>query len=105
MDVRKRYLAIADHYAALAETELRADRLERKRRLEEMSATRAKKAAADGRHRPAQAGISQRLKLRINQGERHGTDQRRSRLSARSNLTITRLPHNSLCQWEQLRIL
>ena len=55
MDVRRRYLAIADHYAALAETELLSDRLERKRRLEELSAARAKKkSVATQPHRPAQ---------------------------------------------------
>jgi hypothetical protein len=91
MDVRKRYLAIADHYAALAETELRADRLERKRRLEELRAARAKKTPADRQPRPAQGptGPSQQLKLLIIQGERH-MGQRRIRLPARSNLTITK---------------
>jgi hypothetical protein len=74
MDVCKRYLAIGDHYAALAETELRSDRLERKRRLEEMSAARAKKLAADLRHRPAQIlkRVSQPLKLSLIQRENMG---------------------------------
>ena len=42
-DVRARYLAIADHFVALAEAEMRADRLERKRRLQEMQANRVKR--------------------------------------------------------------
>ena len=87
MDVRKRYLAIADHYAALAEIELRSDRLERKRRLEEMNAARAKKSAAD-RH-PAQTGLGPHLRLRIIQGDGHGM-QRRIQLPARSSLTISK---------------
>jgi hypothetical protein len=47
LDVRARYLAIADHYTALADHELRSDRLERKKRLEEMSAARDKRAGRD----------------------------------------------------------
>ena len=39
--VRARYLAIADHYTALAEAELLSDQRERKRRLAEMQAARA----------------------------------------------------------------
>jgi hypothetical protein len=91
-DVRKRYLAIADHYIALAETELRADKLERKRRLEEMSAERAKKAAAARSSSIAQTPIPgpQPVKLRIIQGEgQRVVGQRRVRLPARSNLIIT----------------
>jgi hypothetical protein len=40
--VRARYLAIADHYTALADAELRTDKLIRKRRLEQMRAEREK---------------------------------------------------------------
>jgi hypothetical protein len=47
LDVRARYLAIADHYTALADHELRSDRLERKKRLEEMCAARDKRAGRD----------------------------------------------------------
>jgi hypothetical protein len=36
INVRKRYLAIAEHCCALAESELRSDGLGRNRRLEEM---------------------------------------------------------------------
>jgi len=41
-EVRARYLAIADHYVALADAELRTDRLVRKKRLEQMRAEREK---------------------------------------------------------------
>ena len=47
-DVRARYLAIADHFKALAEAENHADQLERKRRLEELQSSRAKRNDAWG---------------------------------------------------------
>jgi hypothetical protein len=47
LDIRARYLAVADHYTALADHELRSDRLERKKRLEEMGAARDKRAGRD----------------------------------------------------------
>src|ERR1700677_2883048 len=73
-DVRKRYLAIADHYAALADTELRSDRMERKRRLEEMSAARAKNAAADQLDRPGRepSRLPPPVRLRIIYSQKHG---------------------------------
>jgi hypothetical protein len=40
-DVRFRYSIIADHFTALADAVMRADRFERKKRLEEMQAKRA----------------------------------------------------------------
>jgi hypothetical protein len=42
-DVRARYLAAAHHYISLAAAELRADQLERKRRLSEMQMLRAQR--------------------------------------------------------------
>jgi len=44
-EVRARYLAIADHYMALAEGEIRTDRLMRQKRLEQTRAERKKVAA------------------------------------------------------------
>jgi len=44
-DVRARYRAIGDHFTALAEAELAADKSERKRRLEKLRADRAKRIA------------------------------------------------------------
>jgi hypothetical protein len=41
-EVRARYLAIADHYTALADAELRADQLVRKQRLDRMRSEREK---------------------------------------------------------------
>ena len=46
-EVRARYLAIADHYMALAEGELRTDRLMRQKRLEQMRAEREKSRRTD----------------------------------------------------------
>jgi hypothetical protein len=46
-EVRARYLAIADHYMALAEAEIRTDRLIRQKRLEQMRAAREKARRAD----------------------------------------------------------
>ncbi|HUI14095.1 MAG TPA: hypothetical protein VL048_11580 [Xanthobacteraceae bacterium] len=50
--VRARYLAIADHYTALADAELLSDQRERKGRLAEMQ---AKRAAARARRVPGAA--------------------------------------------------
>jgi hypothetical protein len=60
-------LAIADHYVALADAELRSDRLERKSRLAEMQAMRAAAAHAERDSRPPPA-TSEPVKLRIIQG-------------------------------------
>ena len=46
-EVRARYLAIADHYMALAEGEIRADRLMRQKRLEQMRAVREQSRRSD----------------------------------------------------------
>ena len=46
-EVRARYLAIADHYMALAEGEIRTDRLMRQKRLEQMRAEREKSQRTD----------------------------------------------------------
>ena len=51
-DVRARYLAIGDHFSALAEAEIRADRLERKRRLDQMRADRLKRNRVSGEAPP-----------------------------------------------------
>ena len=87
--VRARYLAIADHYVALADAELRSDRLERKSRLAEMQAMRAAAARAVRDSRPAPA-TPEPVKLRIIQGNGAGTGKRRITLPARSNLAMTR---------------
>ncbi len=83
--VRARYLAIADHYVALADAELRSDRIERKNRLAEMQAMRAAAARAERAPAPLEP-----VKLRIIQGDGGGTGKRRITLPARSNLTMTR---------------
>jgi hypothetical protein len=87
--VRARYLAIADHYVALADAELRSDRLERKSRLAEMQAMRAAAARAERDVRPAPAPLEP-VKLRIIQGDGPGAGKRRITLPARSNLAMTR---------------
>lgn len=75
-DVRERYLAIADHYNVLAETELRSDRLERKGRLEELRRerqTRAKAPRLKAAHREAlevAARAPEPVRLRVIEGQR-----------------------------------
>jgi hypothetical protein len=74
-EVRARYLAIADHYMALADTEIRNDRLERRKRLEVMRAEREKSqrncagpdAGVTADHPPAPPA-SGPAKLRLVQG-------------------------------------
>jgi hypothetical protein len=46
-EVRARYLAIADHYMALADAELRCDQLVRRQRLDRMRSEREKSRRAD----------------------------------------------------------
>jgi hypothetical protein len=88
LDVRTRYLAIADHYTALAENELRSDRLERKKRLEEMRAEREKKAAAARVQRtdPMPSRASQPIKLRVIEGAKQAI--RESRVDRRLRLAV-----------------
>src|SRR5579864_5555584 len=69
--VRARYLAIADHYIALADAEFRSDRTERKNRLAEMQAVRA--SGADPNISPPPPAASEPVKLRIIQGDGAGT--------------------------------
>jgi hypothetical protein len=89
LDVRTRYLAIADHYTALADTELRSDKLERKKRLEEMRGEREKRAAATRLQRsdPMPVRALQPIKLRVIQGAkqpiRESRADRRLRLAVR----------------------
>jgi hypothetical protein len=45
-DVKQRYLAVADHYASLADGEVAADRLVRQRLLQERAAERKRDAVA-----------------------------------------------------------
>jgi len=91
LDVRTRYLAIADHYAALAETELRSDKLERKQRLEEMRVEREKRAAAAKklqRSDPTPTRALQPIRLRVIQGTKQAIRESRAdrgrRLAVRS---------------------
>ena len=90
LDVRTRYLAIADHYAALAETELRSDRLEREKRLEDMRAERQKRAAAAKLQSsvPTPSRASQPIKLRVILGAKQEIRESRAdrgpRLAVRS---------------------
>jgi hypothetical protein len=93
LDVRGRYLAIADHYTALAETELRSDRLERKKRLEEMRAERDKRAAA-ARLQSADSAASRAplpVKLRVIQGQAGDTRKQNQSLAPLSGSVQARL--------------
>ena len=73
-EVRARYLAVADHYMALAETEIRTDSLMRQKRLEQMRAERAKSRRADATPDPEKAdqppapSAQKPAKLRLVQG-------------------------------------
>jgi hypothetical protein len=63
-DVKARYLVIGDYYAGVAEAELVADRLERKKQLEEMRRDREAVAARcrkPNRHRTMNATIQASL--------------------------------------------
>jgi hypothetical protein len=72
-EVRARYLAIADHYMALAEGEIRSDRLMRQKRLEQMRAARvqsrrtAPETESKSDHPPAQHA-QEPAKLRLVEG-------------------------------------
>jgi hypothetical protein len=46
-EVRARYLAVADHYMALADAEIRADRLTRQKRLDHMRSARETSQSLD----------------------------------------------------------
>ena len=95
--VRARYLAIADHYTALAEAELLSDKRERTLRLAEM---KAKRTAARVQHlqEPAPAtaqpaAIAAALtapgrKLRLIRGDRTVAGKHRIVLPARSGLVV-----------------
>ncbi|MGB7037766.1 MAG: hypothetical protein WBD71_19820 [Xanthobacteraceae bacterium] len=84
--VRARYLAVADHYTALAEAELLSDKRERQVRLAEMQAKRAAERAQELQKLAPVA--PQPRKLRLIRGDGITTDKRRITLRARSNLAV-----------------
>jgi hypothetical protein len=95
--VRARYLAIADHYTALAEAELLSDKRERKFRLAEMQATRAAAVARKARPStpamPQPAAVAAALtararKLRLIKGDGTAAGKHRVILPARSGLVV-----------------
>ncbi|HEX4040519.1 MAG TPA: hypothetical protein VHY10_02375 [Xanthobacteraceae bacterium] len=95
--VRARYLAIADHYTALAEAELLSDKRERQFRLAEMQAKRtaalAQKAQLPAPSTPHPAAIAAALtaparKLRLIKGDRTTASRHRIVLPARSGLIV-----------------
>jgi hypothetical protein len=94
-DIRERYLAIADHYAALADGELVADRLARKRRLQDMDAERKRLVASPVMTSPAQpvSRPSEPPKLRVIAGGAQGS--RRTPRDAPSLESVPRLPSRS----------
>jgi hypothetical protein len=82
--VRARYLAIADHYTALADAELLSDKRERKSRLAEMQAMRAVARAQKTEPVPA---ATQPHKFRLIKGDgAAAAEKRRAVLPARSKL-------------------
>ena len=97
--VRARYLAIADHYTALADAELLSDKRERQFRLAEMQAKRAAALAQKARlpapapAAPQPAAIAAALtaparKLRLIKGDRITAGKHRIVLPARSGLVV-----------------
>jgi hypothetical protein len=84
--VRARYLAIADHYTALAEAELLSDKRERKFRLAEMQ---AKRAAARAQRAQAPTPLATPShKFRLIKGDGAAAEKRRIVLPARSSLAL-----------------
>ncbi|HEX3936544.1 MAG TPA: hypothetical protein VHX43_03485 [Xanthobacteraceae bacterium] len=96
--VRARYLAIADHYTALAEAELLSDKRERTFRLAEMQAKRAaalaRKAQPSTAAMPQPAAVAAALtaraarKLRLIKGDGTAASKHRVILPARSGLVV-----------------
>jgi hypothetical protein len=97
LNVRERYLAIADHYAALADGELVADRLARKRRLQDMNAERNRKSVVASpvitSPTPPLPRPSEPPKLRVIAGGAQGS--RRTPRDAASLESVPRLPSRS----------
>lgn len=81
--VRARYLAIADHYTALADAELLSDKRERKSRLADMQAARAAARAQKAQPVPA---APQPHRFRLIKGDAAVAEKRRIVLPARSTL-------------------
>jgi hypothetical protein len=99
-EVRARYLAIADHYMALAEGEIRTDRLIRQKRLDLMRAAREKSRRADAtpdvglkaNHPPAPRA-PEPAKLRLVQGAKRPVQRGSSgpiQMAAQADFTIAR---------------
>lgn len=84
-NVRARYLAIADHYAALADAELLSDKRERKWRLAEMQAQRAASRAQTLHERAA--AVPQPRRLRLIRGDA-AAEKRRMTLPARRHPSL-----------------
>jgi hypothetical protein len=99
-EVRARYLAVADHYMALADAEIRADRLTRQKRLDHMRSARetsqrldpAPDAVTQADH-PPPARPAEPAKLRVV----HGTKRRAQRggsgpaqMAAQADFTIVK---------------
>ena len=103
-EVRARYLAIADHYVALAEGELRTDRLMRQKRLEQMRIEREKSRRTDAApepdlkaDQPPAPHVQEPPKLRLVQDAERPKQQGSSggssgtaQMAAQSNFTIVR---------------
>jgi len=103
-EVRARYLAVADHYMALAEGEIRTDRLMRQKRLEQMRTEREKSRRTDAApdtelkadHSPARHP-QEPAKLRLVQGAKRpeqlgssGGPPGLAQMAAQSVFTIVR---------------
>jgi len=95
LEVRERYLVIANHYNALADGEILSDRLARRRLLEQMRAKRQRKAVAakskPGHEAPRCA--PEPIKLRFIQGAGKGAKRaggNRPRLTVQSSFPVVK---------------
>jgi hypothetical protein len=103
LDVRDRYLAIANHYFALADAEVLSDKLRRKERLKELRYEREQKAGdrlkqpqvTVDQEAPPRAPVTVKLRVINSTGKRSASplagSSRRPRLVAHlSNLAVTK---------------
>ena len=94
LDVRDRYLAIANHYIALANAEVLSDKLRRKERLKELRYEREQQVTVD-QEAPQRGPVTIKLRVINSTGKRSASplaaSRRRPRLVAHlSNLAVTK---------------
>lgn len=93
LDVRDRYLAIANHYIALANAEVLSDKLRRKERLKELRSEREQPQVKVDQEAPPRTPVTIKLRVINSTGKRSASplsaSRRRTRLAAHlSNLVV-----------------